>query len=80
MKVFVEMTCPHCGSKIMEEVVWISFATSLYKGITCPICHKHGVSQWGIVHDGTAREMMQRMYGKNKGIYSPANKQQITRQ
>jgi len=65
LRIFVEMQCSHCGLIIMKEVLWISFATSLYKGYTCHGCHKQTISTWQEVYRPTAQHMIEQAYIKN---------------
>ena len=67
MEVFIETRCPHCGALTLRRVQWITFATSLHKGLTCPTCGVFGVSTWQEIERGTAMRMVE------KSVCSPVH-------
>ena len=66
MKIFIEMQCEHCKNTMMEQVVWIYFATSLKKTYKCPYCGELSTSNWMGISDCEAQTRLERTYEQKR--------------
>lgn len=73
MEIFVETKCPHCGRLTLRQVQWITFATSLHKGLVCPVCGLFGISTWQEIERGAAMRVIEGAILREEGFCSPAH-------